>query len=203
MEACRFIRVGKVVGWFQGRMEFGPRALGNRSILADPSYPDMQKTLNLKIKFRESFRPFAPAVIAEDAANYFDLSSPSPYMLLIFPVKDSMLNILPGVYKSLPVFEKLRCQRSSKLQAITHVDGTARVQTVSEKQNALFYGMLKYYKQLTGTGVLVNTSFNIKDEPIVCTPADALQCFLKTGMDFLVIGNYIVSKQKMSGQYSE
>lgn len=196
-ETCKLLQKGNVVGWFQGRMEFGPRALGNRSILADPSYPDMQKTLNLKIKFREGFRPFAPAIMAEDVREYFDLASPSPYMLLVSSVNNSMLSTLPVDYNGLPIYKKLNYQRSYKLQAVTHVDGTARVQTVSKDRNPFFYLLLKSYKQLTGAGILINTSFNVRDEPIVCTPADALNCFLRAGMDYLVIGNYLVSKRSV------
>jgi carbamoyltransferase len=186
---------GNVIGWFQGRIEFGPRALGNRSILANAGYPDMQKTLNLKIKFRENFRPFAPAVAAEDAADYFEPGAESPYMLLVRQVKKTRLNELPDWYNQLPLYEKLYYDRTTELQAITHVDGTARLQTVSEDRNPGFYRLLKTYKNLTGSGVLINTSFNIKDEPIVCSPQDAISCFLKTGMNDLVIGNFIITKE--------
>jgi len=189
---------GNVIGWFQGRMEFGPRALGNRSILANASYPDMQKTLNLKIKFRESFRPFAPAVIAEDAADYFNLNTASPYMLLVSTVKNNKLNNLPSDYNSLPLNDKLYYARSNELQAVTHVDGTARVQTVSETKNPSFFKLLSAYKEITSSGVLVNTSFNVQDEPIVCTPENALSCFLATEMDYLVIGYFLVSKKDIT-----
>ncbi|MFI5124703.1 MAG: carbamoyltransferase [Chitinophagales bacterium] len=189
------LAAGNVIGWFQGRMEFGPRALGNRSILANAGYPDMQKTLNLKIKFRENFRPFAPAVAAEDAADYFEAGADSPFMLLVRPVKKSKLSKLPDQYNQLPLYEKLYYSRSAELQATTHVDGTARLQTVSEDKNPRFYRLLKTYKNLTGCGVLINTSFNVKDEPIVCSPQDALSCFLKTGMNDLVIGNFMLSKE--------
>jgi len=189
---------GNVIGWFQGRMEFGPRALGNRSILANASYPDMQKTLNLKIKFRESFRPFAPAVIAEDATDYFNLNTASPYMLLVSTVKNNKLNNLPSDYNSLPLNDKLYYSRSNELQAVTHVDGTARVQTVSETKNPSFFKLLTAYKEITTSGVLVNTSFNVKDEPIVCTPKDALSCFLATEMDYLVIEDFLVSKKDIT-----
>ena len=189
---------GNVIGWFQGRMEFGPRALGNRSILANASYPDMQKTLNLKIKFRESFRPFAPAVIAEDAADYFNLNIASPYMLLVSTVKNNKLNNLPSDYNSLPLNDKLYYARSNELQAVTHVDGTARVQTVSETKNPSFFKLLTAYKEITSSGVLVNTSFNVRDEPIVCTPENALSCFLATEMDYLVIGDFLVAKKDIT-----
>jgi carbamoyltransferase len=185
---------GNVVGWFQGKMEFGPRALGNRSILASAAFPDMQKTLNLKIKFREGFRPFAPAVAEEDAANYFDLASPSPYMLLVRRLRSNRLRTLPANYPALSLPEKLYYTRSD-LQAITHVDGTARIQTVSEKNNAKFYGLLKAWQKVSGDPVLVNTSFNVRDEPIVCTPEDALDCFTKTGMDCLVLQNYLITRK--------
>jgi len=196
-ETAALLGSGNVIGWFQGRMEFGPRALGNRSILANAAYPDMQKTLNLKIKFRESFRPFAPAVIEEDAANYFELDTVSPYMLLVSPVKKTWLNQLPGNYSSLSLNDKLYYSRSNELQAITHVDGTARIQTVSPCKNSAFYQLLKAYKTITGSAVLVNTSFNVKDEPIVCTPDDAISCFLKTGMDYLVVGDFLLSKKDL------
>jgi carbamoyltransferase len=196
-ETAVLLGSGNVIGWFQGRMEFGPRALGNRSILANAAYPDMQKTLNLKIKFRESFRPFAPAVIGEDAADYFELDTVSPYMLLVSPVKKTWLNQLPGNYNSLSLNDKLYYSRSNELQAITHVDGTARIQTVSPYKNSAFYQLLKAYKTITGSAVLVNTSFNVKDEPIVCSPDDAISCFLKTGMDYLVIGDFLLSKKDL------
>jgi carbamoyltransferase len=189
---------GNVVGWFQGKMEFGPRALGNRSILANPSYPGMQKKLNLKIKFRESFRPFAPSVIADDAVGFFDIDAESPYMLLVSTVKKSKLNSLPAYYNSLPLNDKLYYNRSNELQAVTHVDGTARIQTVSEDRNPSFYKLLAAYKELTFSGLLVNTSFNVKDEPIVCTPEDAISCFLATGMDYLAIGNFLLSKKDIA-----
>lgn len=163
----------KVVGWFQGRMEFGPRALGNRSILADPRAPDMQQALNLKIKFRESFRPFAPAVLEEDAANYFEITDPSPYMTFVHQVKT---------------------EQRTKIPAVTHLDGSARVQTVSSHSNPRFYNLLKAFKAQTGCSLLINTSFNIRGEPIVCTPLDAYRCFQNTHMDFLVIENFVYCK---------
>jgi carbamoyltransferase len=169
------IAEGKVIGWYQDRMEFGPRALGNRSILADPGNPDMQQILNLKIKFRESFRPFAPAVLAEDSDRYFSPGFPSPYMLFVAEVKEEYRKTFP---------------------AITHVDHSARVQTVTRAANPKFWGLLNEFKKITGHGMLINTSFNIRSEPIVCTPADAYRCFMKTGMDFLVIGNYLLDKKQ-------
>lgn len=184
---------GRIVGWFQGRMEFGPRALGNRSILADPRKAGMQKKLNLEIKFRESFRPFAPAVLEEDAALYFDLQQPSPYMLKVAQLLPAWRLPLPEAYLALPYRDKLYQERSL-LQAVTHVDFSARVQTVSRQTNPAFYALLAAFKRQTGCGVLVNTSFNVRGEPIVCTPEDAWRCFMNTGMDFLVIGNYLFDK---------
>ncbi|MDR1919860.1 MAG: carbamoyltransferase [Tannerellaceae bacterium] len=193
-EVAALLNEGMIVGWFQGRMEFGPRALGNRSILADPRNTGMQKRLNMEIKFRESFRPFAPSVLEEDLAVYFELKEPSPYMLKVAQVHPDYRLPLPETYDSLPYTDKLYCKRS-QLQAITHVDFTARVQTVSEA-NPAFYALLKAFKKLTGCGLLVNTSFNVRGEPIVCSPEEAYQCFMRTGMDYLVIGNYLFDKSK-------
>ena len=191
-EVAEKISAGKVVGWFQGRMEWGPRALGNRSILGDPRNSQMQRTLNLKIKFRESFRPFAPAVLEEDVSDYFDLDRPSPYMLLVAPVKQQIRTKLDKE-NSASGLDKLKIVRSA-IPAITHVDYSARVQTVSESDNPRFYKLIRKFKEKTGTSVLINTSFNVRGEPIVCTPQDAYKCFMKTEMDYLVIGNYIFSK---------
>jgi Predicted carbamoyl transferase, NodU family len=190
---ARLLNEGHIIGWFQGRMEFGPRALGNRSIIADPRNKEMQKRLNMKIKFRESFRPFAPAVMEEDASTYFDLEVPSPYMLLTAPVAEKYRLSLPTDYSELSYTDKLYTPRSS-LQAITHVDFSARVQSVSSRDNPKFHALLHAFKDLTGCGVLVNTSFNVRDEPIVCTPEDAYRCFMNTGMDDLVMGNYLFRK---------
>lgn len=187
------IAKGNVVGWFQGRMEFGPRSLGNRSILGDPRNPEMQKKLNLKIKFREGFRPFAPAVRLEDKDEYFEMSSSSPYMLLVAPVKAVIRKLVPENYGSLPMMERLYVERSS-LPTITHVDFSARVQTIDVKTNPDFWNLLTEFKSQTGCGVLVNTSFNVRGEPPVCTPEDAYKCFMRTEMDYLVIGNYLLSK---------
>ncbi|AMV73344.1 carbamoyltransferase [Desulfuromonas carbonis] len=184
------LATGKIGGWFQGRMEFGPRALGNRSILADPRVVDMQRQLNMKIKFREGFRPFAPAVLAERACEYFELSGVSPYMLLVCKVAKEQLLAVEQAGEGL---EKLNIPRST-IPAVTHVDNTARVQTVAEETNPLFYRLLERFNVVTGCPVLVNTSFNVKDEPIVCRPHDALECFLKTDLDFLAIGDYWVEK---------
>jgi len=186
---------GKVVGWFQGRMEYGPRALGNRSILADPRDPEMQKKLNLKIKYREGFRPFAPSVLEEDAAEYFAIDRPSPYMLLVAPVADSRRIEVPEDYREKPMYDRLYFQRSD-IPAITHVDYSARIQTVSKDTNPRYWKLIEAFKKKTGCGVLVNTSFNVRGEPIVCTPEDAYVCFMRTEMDYLVMGDLLFDKSK-------
>lgn len=185
---------GNVIGWVQDRMEFGPRALGNRSILADARNPEMQKKLNLKIKYREGFRPFAPSVIAEDMSDYFEMNDASPYMLFVHTVKKERQKPVPENYHSFSLQEKLYFQRSD-LPAITHIDYSARIQTVHEQTNEKFYTLIRSFKELTGTGVLVNTSFNIRGEPIVCTAEDAYRCFMKTEMDYLVIDNCFFDKK--------
>jgi carbamoyltransferase len=187
------INEGKIAGWFRGRMEFGPRALGNRSILADPRNREMQKRLNLQIKFREGFRPFAPAVLYEYAQDYFDINCPSPYMLLVSPVKEEKRMKLPERYNEMPLLEKLYCERSD-IPAVTHIDYSARVQTVHKDTNPGFYRLLEHFNDLTGCPVLINTSFNVRGEPIVCTPEDAFICFMRTDMDILVIGNFMLEK---------
>jgi len=192
-KTAELIADGNVIGWFQGRMEFGPRALGNRSILADARNPNMQKRLNLKIKNRESFRPFAPAVLEEDADLYFNLEGTSPYMLQVHQLKKEQLIPLSGSYANLSLNEKLYTIKST-IPAVTHVDFSARVQTVNKIQHPLFWKLINAFKQLSGISLIVNTSFNVKDEPIVCTPADAYTCFIKTGMDVLVVENYIFYK---------
>lgn len=184
---------GNVIGWFQGRMEFGPRALGNRSIIADPTNREMQSKLNLKIKYREGFRPFAPSVLEEDASEYFDLKSKSPYMLLVAPVLEKYRTDLPVNYNSLPMMDQLKTERS-KLQPITHIDFSARIQSVSKKTNPRYWELINAFKQKSGIGMVVNTSFNVRGEPIVCTPDDAFRCFMSTEMDFLVIENYVFTK---------
>lgn len=181
----------QVVGWFQGRMEFGPRALGNRSILGDPRSEKMQKILNVKIKFRESFRPFAPSVLEEHVSEYFEFEGESPYMLMVAPVNDQR------IHKNLEEklgFEKLY-QLRSELPAITHVDYSARVQTVNKKTNPRYHALISAFKDKTGVPVLINTSFNVRGEPIVCTPEDAYRCFMRTNMDVLVVGNYVFLKK--------
>ncbi|MDF3026242.1 MAG: Carbamoyltransferase [Fluviicola sp.] len=184
---------GNVVGWFQGRMEFGPRALGNRSILGDARNPEMQKKLNLKIKYREGFRPFAPSVLAEDAREYFDLQADSPYMLVVAPVKESRRLKLPDNYNDLPLWERLYHQRSD-LQSITHLDFSARVQSVYKETNPRYHALIREFKKQTSYGLVVNTSFNVRGEPIVCTPFDAFRCFMSTEMDYLVIGDFVYTK---------
>ncbi len=184
---------GNVIGWFQGRMEFGPRALGNRSIIGDPRNPDMQKKLNLKIKYREGFRPFAPSVLEEDIQDYFDLSQPTPYMLLVAPVQESRRNPLPDDYDNLPLYDRLYHLRSD-VPAITHVDFSARIQSVSRETNGKYWQIINAFKEKTGYGLIVNTSFNVRGEPIVCSPKDAYVCFMRTEMDYLVMGNYLFAK---------
>jgi carbamoyltransferase len=185
---------GNVVGWFQGRMEFGPRALGGRSILGDARNEEMQKKLNLKIKYREGFRPFAPSVLAEDATEYFELEGNSPYMLLVHNVQEKRRKELPDNYRSLPLMEKLYYLRSD-LPSITHIDFSARIQTVHKETNPRYWTLIDQFKQQTGYGLVVNTSFNVRGEPIVCTPEDAYKCLMRTEMDFLVIGNFIFDKK--------
>lgn len=186
---------GYVVGWFQGRMEFGPRALGNRSILGDARNEEMQKKLNLKIKNREGFRPFAPSVLAEDAQAYFDLKAASQYMLFVAPVKAIRRTRLPENFNNLSLLEKLYYKRSD-IQTVTHVDFSARVQTVHKETNLRYWELINEFKRKTGYGLLVNTSFNIRGEPIVCTPFDAYRCFMSTDLDFLVINNFIYTKKE-------
>jgi carbamoyltransferase len=184
-----------VVGWFQGRMEFGPRALGGRSIIGDPRSPKMQSIMNLKIKYRESFRPFAPSVLHERVADYFGINQPSPYMLLVDFVNSEHRLPLTKEQEQLFGIEKLNIPRS-KLPAITHLDYSARIQTVHPETNPRYYNLLKEFDKLTACPVLVNTSFNVRGEPLVCTPKDAYQCFMRTEMDYLVLENYILSKSK-------
>ncbi len=184
---------GNVTGWFQGRMEFGPRSLGNRSILGDARNPEMQKKLNLKIKYREGFRPFAPSVLAEDVENFFDLNVISPYMLLVAPVKESRRNKLPDNYSEMSLWDRLYYKRSD-IQSITHIDFSARIQTVHKETNRAYWELITAFKKQTGLGLLVNTSFNVRGEPIVCTPEDSYRCFMCTDMDYLVINNYVYCK---------
>ena len=183
----------KTVGWFQGRMEFGPRALGGRSILADPRSEKMQKELNLKIKFRESFRPFAPSVLREDVSDWFELDYDSPYMLLVSDVNKSKQVSMSDDDKKLFGIEKLNIKRSS-IPAITHVDYSARIQTVHKETNPKYYNLINEFKKITNCPVLVNTSFNVRGEPIVCSIEDAFNCFMGTNLDILVIEDFILFK---------
>ena len=186
---------GAVVGWFQGRMEFGPRALGNRTILGDARHPDMQKKMNLKIKFREGFRPFAPAVLAEDVTDWFDLTQSSPYMLIVAPVAQHRRSKDHDDMSKLFGIDKLNVVRS-EIPAVTHVDFSARVQTVHQETNPEFHSLLSEFKKRHGCSVLLNTSFNVRGEPPVCTPEEAYTCFMRTDMDYLVIGSLLLSKSE-------
>lgn len=186
---------GSVIGWFQGRMEWGPRALGNRSILANPQFANMQSDLNLKIKFRESFRPFAPIVLEEKSHKYFKFSGKSPYMLFVAPLAESQRFKNHATTKNHLGFEKLK-HIASKIPAVTHVNYSARIQTVNKEQNLHLWNLLNSFEKITGCPVLVNTSFNVKDEPIVCSIEDAYTCFQKTGMDILVLGNCVIEKHR-------
>lgn len=201
-QVAELLARGKVVGWFQGRMEFGPRALGNRSILGDARDPEMQKKMNLKIKHREGFRPFAPAVLEEDISAYFELDHPSPYMLLVASVAPERRNPLPENFAELSLYDKLYYQRSD-LPAITHVDYSARLQSVNKETNPRFWQLLNAFKQKTGYGVLINTSFNVRGEPIVCTPDDAYRCFMRTEMDYLVIEDCLFAKAQQPERLRE
>ena len=192
-EVAALIEAGKVVGWHQGRMEWGPRALGNRSILGDPRNPEMQKKLNLKIKYREGFRPFAPSILAEHAHEFFDLRSPSPYMLLVAPVRTAHRLEIPADYASWDMYKRLYLQRSD-IPAVTHVDFSARVQTVHQETNPRYWELINAFYKRTGCPLLINTSFNVRGEPIVRTPEDAYQCFMRTEMDALVIGDFLFDK---------
>ena len=184
---------GKVVGWFQGRMEFGPRSLGGRSILGDPRSSKMQSVMNLKIKYRESFRPFAPAVLMDNVSEYFELEVASPYMLFVAPVVNKRRTAISETHKSLWGIDRLKVPRSD-IPAVTHVDYSARVQTVHKETNPRYYGLIKAFEEKTGCAVLINTSFNVRGEPIVCSPADAYRCFMRTEMDSLVLENYLLFK---------
>ena len=184
---------GNVVGWFQGRMEYGPRALGNRSIIGDPRNPEMQKKINLKIKYREGFRPFAPSVLEEDIGTFFDLNQVSPYMLLVAPVKAERRNPLTDDYDFREMYERLYFLRSD-IPAVTHVDYSARIQSVNREVNPRYWNLIQAFKNLTGYGVIVNTSFNVRGEPIVRTPKEAYTCFMRTGMDYLVMENCLFKK---------
>jgi len=187
----------KTIGWFQGRMEFGPRALGARSIIADPRSEKMQKELNLKVKFRESFRPFAPSVLREDVNDWFDLNSDSPYMLLVADVKKNIQIPMNEKDQKLFGIDKLNVKRSS-IPAVTHVDYSARIQTVHKETNPKYYKLLKKFKEITGCPLLVNTSFNVRGEPIVCSVEDSFRCFMGTNLDILVCENFILYKENQN-----
>ena len=184
---------GNVIGWFQGRMEFGPRALGARSIIGDPRSEKMQSTMNLKIKYRESFRPFAPSCLREDVSEYFDFDESSPYMLVVAPVEESRRKKMNSEQSKLFGIEKLNIARSD-IPAITHVDYSARIQTVQRDTNPAYYDLISAFKEKTGCAVVINTSFNVRGEPIVCSPEDAYRCFMRTEMDVLVLEDCILYK---------
>ena len=188
---------GRAVGWFQGRMEFGPRSLGGRSILGDPRSEQMQKTLNLKVKYRESFRPFAPSVLREDVSDWFEADYDSPYMLLVDDVKKDKHIEMSEEEESLFGIDKLNIKRSS-IPAITHVDYSARIQTVHKETNPKYHALIAKFKEKTGCSVVVNTSFNVRGEPIVCTPEDAFRCFMGTELDLLVVGNCVLKKEQQN-----
>ena len=192
-KTSEYLTHGKIIGWFQGRMEFGPRALGCRSILGDPRSEKMQKILNLKIKYRESFRPFAPAILREDLSQWFNINIDSPYMLLTAKINDQKKIKMNDQQKKLFGIDKLNIKRS-EIPAVTHVDYSSRIQTVTKKNNKPFYDLIMSFKKKTECPVLINTSFNVRGEPIVCTPKDAFNCFMGTDMDYLVIGDYILDK---------
>ena len=196
-KAARALANEKVVGWFQGRMEFGPRALGARSILGDPQSSKMQSLMNLKIKFRESFRPFAPSVLREAVADYFEMDCDSPYMLLVAPVRQEIRRQMSAQQQRLFGIDKLNIPRST-IPAITHVDYSARVQTVRRDENEMYYDLISEFARLTGCPVVVNTSFNVRGEPIVCTPEEAYKCFMRTEMDMLVLEDFVLEKEEQS-----
>jgi carbamoyltransferase len=196
------INKGKVIGWFQGRMEFGPRALGNRSIIGDARNPEMQKKMNLKIKFRESFRPFAPAILEEDIAEFCQYNTHSPYMLLVMPIIAKRSHKLPEDYDKGDLYKRLYFERSD-VPAITHIDYSARVQTVSKSTNERFWKVINEFKKLTGYGIIINTSYNVRGEPIVCSPFDAFRCFMNTEIDYLVINDFIFEKSKLGSLKEE
>ena len=193
---------GKAVGWMQGRMEFGPRALGGRSIIADPRSPSMQKQLNLKVKYRESFRPFAPSVLREDVHEWFEHDIDSPYMLLVSKVKKEKHRKMTDDEKKLFGIDKLNVPRST-IPAITHVDYSARIQTVHSDTNPMYHSVISKFKQKTGCPIVVNTSFNVRGEPIVCTPLDAFKCFMGTELDVLAIGNFLLIKDEQDKNLKE
>ncbi|TAE06187.1 MAG: hypothetical protein EAZ78_02670 [Oscillatoriales cyanobacterium] len=194
-QLAEILQQGNVVGWFQGRMEFGPRALGGRSIVGDPRNAKMQSVMNLKIKYRESFRPFAPSILAERVADYFEMDHSSPYMLLVAPVKTSLRIPMTAEQEQLFGIDKLNVPRS-EIPSVTHVDYSARVQTVHKETNPRYYDLISHFERRSGCSILVNTSFNVRGEPIVCTPEDAYRCFMRTEMDYLVLENFLLPKSE-------
>jgi carbamoyltransferase len=192
--SAELLTQGKVIGWFQGRMEFGPRALGSRSILGDPRSPKMQSIMNLKIKFRESFRPFAPSVCSEKASEWFEIQRESPYMLLVADIKKHKRRDVAEKEEKLCGLDRLKTIRS-EIPAVTHVDYSARIQTVNREDNPLFHQLISKFYKKTGCPLVINTSFNVRGEPIVCTPLDAYKCFMRTNMDYLIMGNYLLDKK--------
>jgi carbamoyltransferase len=199
---AEYLTQEKIVGWFQGRMEFGPRALGNRSIIGDARSPNMQKKMNIKIKFREGFRPFAPSVLAEKASEWFELDRESPYMLLVADVKKEKQMPMTDAEEKLWGIDKLNVLRS-EIPAVTHVDYSARIQTVNNIDNHLYYDLINAFYKKTGCPVIVNTSFNVRGEPIVATPLDAYKCFMRTGIDVLVAGQFILQKQNQPAYHDD
>ncbi len=193
-ECARALADGKAVGWFQGRMEFGPRALGGRSILGDARSPTMQSVLNLKVKYRESFRPFAPSVLREDVADWFEIDHDSPYMLLVADVVERRRKAMTPEQQALFGIEKLNVPRSD-IPAVTHVDYSARIQTVHRETNPRYHALISAFKAITGCPVIVNTSFNVRGEPIVCTPEDAFRCFMGTEIEVLAVENCLLRKE--------
>tara|TARA_B100002051_G_scaffold152929_1_gene144571 strand:- start:1650 stop:2663 length:1014 start_codon:yes stop_codon:yes gene_type:complete len=201
-KTSEFLSNQKVIGWFQGRMEFGPRALGGRSIIGDPRSDKMQKNLNLKVKYRESFRPFAPSVLRDDVSKWFDINVESPYMLLVANINSDKKIKMSDDQKKLFGIDKLNIRRS-EIPAVTHVDYSARVQTVKKDNNKRYYDLISKFKEKTGCPVIVNTSFNVRGEPIVNTPTDAFNCFMGTELDYLVIGNCILDKKKQNSKFKK
>ena len=194
-KTAEYLSNEKVIGWFQGRMEFGPRALGSRSIIGDPRSDKMQKNLNLKVKYRESFRPFAPSILREDLSEWFDINTDSPYMLFVANIISNKKVEMTEEQKKLFGIDKLNIKRS-KIPAVTHVDYSARIQTVDKDTNKPYYDLISKFKEKTDCPVIINTSFNVRGEPIVNTPSDAFNCFMGTELDYLVIGNCIIDKKK-------
>ena len=201
-QTAKLLAKEKAIGWMNGRMEFGPRALGARSIIADARSPKMQKSLNLKVKYRESFRPFAPSVLQEDVENWFKIESSSPYMLLVAEVQESKRRKITKKEQSLLGIDKLNIKRS-EVPAITHVDYSSRIQTVHKDTNPKYHALISKFKELTGCPVIVNTSFNVRGEPIICTPEDAFKCFMGTELDILIIGNFLLRKENQNQSLKE